>query len=74
MDSSPNLVPELGSGYAPQNSSSIFEEPRTTRADSKRARTGNSSNNGEVSTVSVLDGSFFASPSNAARHEIVRAM
>ena len=62
MDSSANLVSERGSGCAPQNSNGTFEEPRTTRADYKRARTGNSSSNREVSTQSVLKESFFCSP------------
>ena len=74
MDSSPNLVSERSSGCAPQNSNGTFEEPRTTRADSKRARTGNSSNNGKVSTQSVLKGSFFALQIVTARHNIVCAM
>ena len=74
MDSSPNLVPERGSGCAPQNSNGTFKEPRTTRADSKRTRTGNSSSNGEVITQSVLKGSFFALQIMAARHKIVREM
>ena len=74
MDSSANLVSERGSGCAPQNSNGTFEEPRTTRADSKRARTGNSSSNGEVSTQSVVKGSFFALQILAARHKIVCAM
>ena len=60
MDSSANLVSERGSGCAPQNSNGTFEEPMTSRADSKRARTEYSSNNGDVSTRSVLKGSFFA--------------
>ena len=55
----------------PEIQSVTFEEPRTTRADSKRARTGNSSSNGEVSTQSVLKGSFFALQILAARHKIV---
>ena len=67
MDSSANLVSERGSGCAPQSSNGTFEEPRTTRADSKRARTGNSSSNGEVSTQSALKGSFFALQIMAAR-------
>ena len=71
MDSSPNLVPERSSGCAPLNSNGTSEEPRTTRAESKRARTGNTSSNGEVSTQSVLKGSFFALQILAARHKIV---
>ena len=71
MDLSTNLVSERGSGCAPRNSNGTFEEPRTTRADSKRARTGNSSSNGEVSTLSVLKVSFFALPFMAARHKIL---
>ena len=74
MDSSPNLVSERSSGCAPENSNGTFEEPRTTRADSKRARTGNSSSNGEVSTQSVLKGSFFALQILAARHKLVRVI
>ena len=74
MDSSANIVSERGSGCAPQSSNGTFEEPRTTRADSKRARTGNSSSNGEVSTQSVLKGSFFALQIMAARHKLVHAM
>jgi len=42
-------VPERSSGCAPLNSNGTSEEPRTTRAESKRARTGNTSSNGEVS-------------------------
>ena len=71
MDSSPNLVSERSSGCAPQNSNGTFEEPRTTRAESKRARKGNTSSNGEVSTQSVLKGSFFARQIMAARHKIL---
>ena len=74
MDSSPNLVSERSSGCAPQNSNGIFETPRTTRADSNSARTGNSSSNGEVSTQSVLIGSFFGLQILAARHRIMCAM
>ena len=74
MDSSANLVSERGSGCVPQNSNGTFEEPRTTRADSKRARTGNSSINGEVSTQSFVKGSFFALQILAARHKVVCAM
>ena len=74
MDSSANLVSVRNSGCTPQNSSGSFEKPRTTRGDSKRARTGNSSNNGEVSTLSVLLGSFFALQILAARHKIVCAI
>ena len=74
MDSSPNLVPERSSACASPNSNGTFEEPRTTRADSKRARTGNSSSNGEVSTQSVVKGSFFALQIMAARHKIVCAI
>ena len=39
MDSSANLVSVRNSGCTPQNSSGSFEKPRTTRGDSKRART-----------------------------------
>jgi len=53
MDLSANLVSERGSGCAPQNSNGTFEELRTTRADSKRARTGNSSSNGVKSHFSI---------------------
>jgi hypothetical protein len=74
MDSSPNLVPERSSGCAPLNSNGTSEEPRTTRAESKRARTGKSSSNGEVSTQSVVKGSFFALQIMAARHKIVCAI
>ena len=74
MDSSANLVSERGSGCAPQIANDTSEEPRTTRSDSKRARTGNSSSNGEVSTQSVLKGSFLGLLLMAARHKIVRAM
>ena len=74
MDMLSNLVPELGLGFAPQNSSVSFEEPRTTRGDSKRARTGKSSSNEEVSTESVLLGSFFAFHFNTARRTKVCAM
>ena len=71
MDSSPNLVSERSSGFIPQHSSGTFEEPRTTRADSKRARTGNSSSNEEVNAQSVHKGSFFPLPLMAARHNIL---
>ena len=74
MDSSPNLVSERGPGSPPQNSSGTFEEPRTIRADSKRARAGNSSGNEEVITQSVLKGSFLGLPFEAARRTIVRVM
>ena len=74
MDSSPNLVPERSSGCAPLNSNGTSEEPRTTRAESKRARTGNTSSNGEVSTQSVLKGSFFAPQIMAARRKILCAI
>ena len=74
MDSSSNLVPERSSACASANSSGSFEEPRTTRGDSKRARTGKSSSNGEVSTESVLLGSFFAFHFNTARRTKVCAM
>ena len=74
MDSSPNLVSERSLGCAPQNSSGTFEEPRTTRAGTKRAKTGNSSNNGEVTTQSVLKGSFFALQFMAARPKILCAI
>ena len=71
MDSSPNLVSERSAGLIPQNSNGTSEEPRTTRADSKRARTGNSSSNEEVNAESVHKGSFFPLPLMAARHKIV---
>ena len=71
MDSSPNLVSVHSSGCAPRNSNGTFEEPRTTRADSKRARTGNSSGNGEVSARSVLLRVIFALSFFAARLRIV---
>jgi hypothetical protein len=74
MDMLSNLVPELGLGFAPQNSSVSFEEPRTTRGDSKRARTGKSSSYEEVSTESVLLGSFFAFHFNTVRRTKVCEM
>ena len=74
MDSSPNLVSVHSSGCAPRNSNGTFEESRTTRADSKRARTGNSSGNGEVSARSVLLRVIFALSFYAARLRIVCVM
>ena len=74
MDSSANLVSERSSGCAPQIANDTFEEPRTTRAESKRARTRKSSSDGEVSTLRVLKGSFFALTIMAARHKLVHVM
>ena len=74
MDSSSNLVPERSSACASANSSGSFEEPRTTRFDSKRARTANNSNDGKVSTQSLLWGPFFAFPSKTARRTKVCEM
>ena len=74
MDSSPNLISVRSSGCTPQNLSGSFEKPRTTRGDSKRARTDKSSSNGEVCTKSVLLWSFFALHFNTARRTKVWAI